>query len=67
MMLLFLSLGVIRNEPDFDENLLNEFADGAALLRDQSTWDKLQIVDLFFKLLPDFAHKETGKYMDQRM
>mgnify|MGYP001383612753 CR=1 FL=1 len=30
-------------------------------------WIKQDIIDLFFNLLPDFAHKETGKYLDQRM
>ncbi len=25
------------------------------------------IVKLYFELLPDFAHKETGKYLDERM
>ena len=63
----FESLGVIRNQPDYDERLLNEFVKGVETLRIQSTWDKSQIIDLFFKLLPDFAHKETGKYLDQRM
>jgi FlaA1/EpsC-like NDP-sugar epimerase len=63
----FESLGVIRNQPEFDENLLNEFAQGVEALRAKSTWDKTDIVELFFKLLPDFAHKETGKYLDQRM
>ena len=24
-------------------------------------------VDLFFKMIPDFGHKETGKYLDAKM
>jgi FlaA1/EpsC-like NDP-sugar epimerase len=63
----FESLGVIRNQPDFNENLLNEFAQGVEAIRAQPAWDKTDIVELFFKLLPDFAHKETGRYLDQRM
>ena len=63
----FESLGVIRNQPDFDENLLNEFEAGVDALLAQPTWDKDAIVQLFYKLLPEFAHKETGKYLDQRM
>ena len=63
----FESLGVIRNQPDFDENLLNEFEAGVDALLTQPTWDKDAIVELFYKLLPEFAHKETGKYLDQRM
>lgn len=30
-------------------------------------WDKEEIVKLFFTMLPDFAHKETGKYLDSKM
>ena len=30
-------------------------------------WDKESIVELFFKMIPDFGHKETGKYLDGKM
>ena len=30
-------------------------------------WQKEQIVDLFNEMIPDFDHKETGKYLDERM
>ena len=63
----FESLGVIRNKPYYDENLLNEFQSGIKKLLAQPTWDKDDIVKLFYKLLPEFVHKETGKYLDQRM
>ena len=63
----FESIGVIRNQPDFDETRLDEFMNGVDLLRDQGTWSKEDVVKLYFGLLPDFAHKETGKYLDQRM
>jgi FlaA1/EpsC-like NDP-sugar epimerase len=63
----FESLGVIRNKPDYDEKLLNEFQSGISKLLAQPTWDKDDIVKLFYRLLPEFAHKETGKYLDQRM
>jgi FlaA1/EpsC-like NDP-sugar epimerase len=63
----FESLGVIRNKPDYDEKLLNEFQSEINKLLAQPTWDKDDIVKLFYKLLPEFAHKETGKYLDQRM
>ena len=28
---------------------------------------KEEIVDLFFTMIPDFGHKETGKYLDSKM
>ena len=63
----FETIGVIKNQPDFDEAQLDEFMDGIEALRNKGTWTKDDIVKLYFGLLPDFAHKETGKYLDQRM
>tara|TARA_B110000008_G_scaffold89143_1_gene91251 strand:- start:44 stop:1231 length:1188 start_codon:yes stop_codon:yes gene_type:complete len=63
----FETVGVIRNQPEFDETKLDEFMNGVETLRNQVTWSKDDIVKLYFGLLPEFAHKETGKYLDQRM
>jgi FlaA1/EpsC-like NDP-sugar epimerase len=63
----FETVGVIRNEPEFDEVKLDEFMKGIEMLREKGTWSKENIVKLYFSLLPEFAHKETGKYLDQRM
>ena len=63
----FETVGVIKNQPDFDEAKLDDFMDGIEALREKGTWTKDDIVKLYFGLLPEFAHKETGKYLDQRM
>jgi hypothetical protein len=63
----FASIGVIMNEPEFDISKLDDFVDKVQTLRKEENWIKQDIIDLFFNLLPDFAHKETGKYLDQRM
>ena len=63
----FETVGVIKNQPDFDETKLDDFMDGIEALREKGTWVKDDIVKLYFGLLPEFAHKETGKYLDQRM
>ena len=63
----FKTLGVIKNEADFDEDKLNEFMDGIEKLRKNLRWSKEDIVKLYFGLLPEFAHQETGKYLDERM
>ena len=63
----FETVGVIRNQPDFDEAKLDDFMVGIEALREKGTWTKDDIVKLYFGLLPEFAHKETGKYLDQRM
>ena len=63
----FEHVGVIKNEPLYDSDKLNRFLVGVEALKDSGRWDKQSIVDLFFDLLPEFAHKETGKYLDGRM
>ena len=63
----FETVGVIKNQPDFDEAKLDDFMDGIETLRGKGTWTKDDIVKLYFGLLPEFSHKETGRYLDQRM
>ncbi|MDO5652831.1 MAG: UDP-N-acetylglucosamine 4,6-dehydratase [Brachymonas sp.] len=63
----FDSIGVIKNEAVFDETQLDAFASRIAQLRSGATWSKDDVVKLFFDMLPAFAHKETGKYLDARM
>ena len=63
----FETVGVIKNQPDFDEAKLDDFMEGIEALREKGTWTKDDIVNLYFGLLPNFAYKKTGKYLDQRM
>ena len=63
----FDTVGVIKNQPDFDAIKLDDFMAEIEFLRKKGTWIKDDIVRLYFGLLPEFAHKETGKYLDQRM
>jgi FlaA1/EpsC-like NDP-sugar epimerase len=61
------SIGIVKGLPSVDDESLTAFTKQIARLRSAGQWQKQQIVDLFFNLLPDFAHKETGKYLDNRM
>ena len=63
----FERLGVIRNPADYDAAKLDHFLAEIARLRTAGTWQKADLVELFFEMLPDFAHKETGRYLDSRM
>jgi len=63
----FRNLGVIKNEAHFNSNMLDNFLAVIHKLRMQETWEKAEIVDLFNEMIPDFDHKETGKYLDGRM
>jgi FlaA1/EpsC-like NDP-sugar epimerase len=63
----FHNLGVIKNEANFSSDMLDNFIDVINELRAQTVWEKTSIVDLFNQMIPDFDHKETGKYLDGRM
>src|SRR5690554_2799027 len=63
----FENLGIIKNEADFDEQLLAEFEDRIAAMKQDLAWSKQDLVDLFYRMIPDFGHKETGKYLDSKM
>jgi FlaA1/EpsC-like NDP-sugar epimerase len=63
----FENLGVIKNEGVFDASMLNEFTATIEAMKSRKTWKKDEIVDLFHKMIPNFGHKETGKYLDAKM
>lgn len=63
----FESLGVIRNSGEFDAARLDYFTSGISTLYNSPIWRRDDIVDLFTATVPEFSHKETGKYLDQRM
>jgi FlaA1/EpsC-like NDP-sugar epimerase len=63
----FDSIGVIRNPPEYDSAKLAYFLDIIGELRAQPSWDKPELVALFNHMIPEFQHKETGKYLDGRM
>ena len=63
----FENLGVIKNEPIFNEEKLNSFSITIDNLKKNISWNKEDIVKEFFKMIPDFGHKETGKYLDGKM
>ncbi|MEA2050127.1 MAG: UDP-N-acetylglucosamine 4,6-dehydratase [Campylobacterota bacterium] len=63
----FSNLGVIKNELNYNEELLNDFEDTIKGFKQNLSWSKDDIVEEFFKMIPDFGHKETGKYLDGKM
>jgi UDP-N-acetylglucosamine 4,6-dehydratase len=63
----FETIGVIRNPAVFDSARLEYFLEEVRRIRAQPVWDKPEIVALFNHMIPEFQHKETGKYLDSRM
>lgn len=63
----FQNLGIIKNEPIFNCQELDEFVQCINDRKSAASWTKEEIVSLFHKMIPDFGHKETGKYLDGKM
>ncbi|QOP44887.1 UDP-N-acetylglucosamine 4,6-dehydratase [Sulfurimonas paralvinellae] len=63
----FENLGVIKNRADFDNQALNDFTKHIESFKQNYSWEKRDIVEEFFKLLPNFAYEDKGKYLDSKM
>jgi FlaA1/EpsC-like NDP-sugar epimerase len=66
-MIRFENFGIIKNEGNFSTYKINLFSHAISEFKKSKKWNKEQLVDLFFKMIPDFGHKETGKYLDSKM
>ena len=63
----FENLGVIKNEPVYDECKLNNFENAISILKSNMAWDKQAIVNEFFKIIPEFEYHDNGKYLNGKM
>jgi FlaA1/EpsC-like NDP-sugar epimerase len=63
----FSSIGVIKNDSMFDLEKLNHFESCIDEIQSSPIWKRAKFVDLFHEMIPDFGHKETGKFLDQKM
>lgn len=63
----FENLGIIKNDLLIEDEKLELFENTINAYKAAKAWTKGEIVALFRKLLPDFAHKEKGKYLDAKM
>ena len=63
----FENIGIIKNELNYDADKLIYFEKAISNLKVNRIWSKEELKELFFNLIPDFGHKETGKYLDSKM
>ncbi|NNE33123.1 MAG: UDP-N-acetylglucosamine 4,6-dehydratase [Winogradskyella sp.] len=63
----FVNLGVIKNQLSVDNEKLKMFEKTIEDLKSKKSWKKEDLTQLFFEMIPDFGHKETGKYLDHKM
>ena len=63
----FENLGVIKNEALYNPEKLENFTFKIKEMKANLSWSKEMIVELFHNMIPNFGHKETGKYLDSKM
>jgi FlaA1/EpsC-like NDP-sugar epimerase len=63
----FENLGIIKNKENYEQEKLEYFTDTINKLKTARLWSKHEIVALFHELIPNFGHKEAGKYLDSKM
>ena len=63
----FKNLGIIKNDANYDTDLLEMFSETIQKFKNRKSWNKEEIVELFFKMIPNFGHNEKGKYLDSKM
>ncbi|OBT09101.1 UDP-N-acetylglucosamine 4,6-dehydratase [Shewanella sp. UCD-FRSSP16_17] len=63
----FDNVGIIKNDLLYQKELLELFEQKIGKMKIAQEWTKEEIVKLFFTMIPDFGHKETGKYLDSKM
>ena len=63
----FDSLGVIKNEINYEEEKLQLVTNTIAAMKKKGEWTRGELIDLFNYMIPNFNHKETGKFLDSRM
>jgi len=61
------AIGVIKNKALYDDQKLKIFTDTIHTLRGKGTWARSELIELFNFMIPEFNHKETGKFLDGRM
>ena len=63
----FKNLGIIKNKLNYDQQKLNFFESKIKELKYNLNWNKADLKNLFDFMIPNFAHKETGKFLDSKM
>ena len=63
----FVNIGIIKSGLEFEEKKLETFLFEIEKMKKNQLWRKKELVVLFNKIIPNFNHLETYKYLDDRM
>ncbi len=63
----FESVGIIKKELEYDLKKLEYFKNEINKMKSKCAWSRKDLIDLFNEMIPNFNHKETGKFLDNKM
>ncbi len=63
----FESIGIVKNRLNVDYEILSSFTQKINVYLEDGVWTKKDLLSLFYSILPDFRHKDTGAYLDEKM
>lgn len=63
----FASIGIVKKAADHDADKLEYFTKRIVELKAAGSWERTDLIELFNYMIPEFHHKETGKFLDNRM
>lgn len=63
----FKSVGVIVNSLVNNDNIIKLFESSITRMKTLGKWTRDELVALFKETIPEFSHKETGKFLDSKM
>ena len=63
----FITVGVVKTKFDTKNEEIDDFVSFFEEFEANQNWDKELIVKKFEKLLPNFRHSRTGKFLDEKM
>ncbi len=63
----FKNIGIVKNEAFSKVDELEYFEKAINEMKINGNWSKIQLVDLFKRLIPEFSHEDKGKYLDSKM
>ena len=63
----FESIGIVKNDALFNEEKLAMFEESIEDMKRRGQWNRAEMIDLFNTMIPNFNHKETGKFLDSKM
>ena len=64
---MFINLGIIKNNLENHNKVLNDFESAINKLKSNMIWDKKSIINEFNKLIPNFKYYDKKKYLDGKM